>query len=132
MPRFISFDEENPSPEELELVNLVYNITAPYAVDPYCSKEMEEFFQGLLSQYYGDIKELPAWLDEKVQQSFIAINERPRWIQNPDWPMANGKPMIFVAKLDIAKNDLNIYHDDVSFYVFIGENVEPRVVTQIY
>jgi len=107
-----------------------------YGVDPQIPEESEQFFRELLGTYMGntDPTSIETWLSEEVPKHFVALNERPSWIQGADWPFANGKPMIFAGQIDLSVSDMKHlpwqYHDDTSLYVFIGQKVEPVVVLQ--
>jgi hypothetical protein len=72
-----------------------------------------------------------AWLESSIPQHFLALRKRPEWLQNPEWPFADGKPMIFVGQIDLPKADApNVFHDDTSLYVFVGAKTRPEVVIQ--
>ena len=109
-----------------------------YQVDPSASIESETFFRTLLSQYDGPIDgdHLVAWLEKQLAGNFVAVNDRPHWIQGADWPFAGGKPMVFVGQIDIpvksGSTASRYFHDDTSFYLFIqAEGKGPvKVITQ--
>lgn len=118
---------------------LLLNICSRYEVEPDSSIEAEAFFRALLARYPGaaDLESLAAWLDEQIPRYFIALGERPRWIQGADWAFADGQPMIFAGQLDLNRAEREkvvptLYHDDTSLYVFIGRRVAPVVVLQQY
>jgi hypothetical protein len=117
---------------------LLVDICKQFAVFPSSSLESEAFFRALLAEYSGDLNpsDVTAWLKQQVGQHFVAITERPRWIQNPEWPIVNGKPLIFAGQIDIevrpGYTSANFFHDDTSFYVFFGQKMQPVVVTQQY
>lgn len=109
-----------------------------FGVDPSVPIESEAFFRNLLRNYEEDPNtgSVTAWLEEQLAKHFAAIAERPRWIQNPEWPLVNGKPLIFAGQIDIEVRpgyaSANFFHDDTSFYVFFGQEIQPVVVTQQY
>jgi len=115
---------------------LLLQVCDRYGVDPQIPEESEQFFRELLGTYMGntDPTSIETWLSEEVPKHFVALNERPSWIQGADWPFANGKPMIFAGQIDLSVSDMKHlpwqYHDDTSLYVFIGQKVEPVVVLQ--
>ena len=127
----LDFDDEKTYLMLLELCK-------DYSVDPSTSVETEDFFRDLLAQYSGDSNptRIAIWLERQITQHFIAIGIRPRWIQNPEWPFANGKPMIFAGQIDLSVQNgevvSQIFHDDTSLYVFIGQKVQPKVIIQQY
>jgi hypothetical protein len=98
-----------------------------------------EFFDNLLSQYHGasDLGELEAWLDQKIPELFLAFGKRPEWIQDSDWAFVNGQPMIFVGQIDISLSEnpeaAKLFHDDLSFYIFLPQDGgQSKVVIQVY
>lgn len=105
-------------------------------IDPKMSKESLEYFDRLLNEY----GRLPAnqgftkWLKNRLIKDFIALDYYPRWIQNPEWPIYEGTPMIFIGQLDIKNNERtrHYFHDDTSIYVFIDKKSPPIIVFQQY
>jgi hypothetical protein len=118
------------------LYDLVLGVSLRYGVDPSSSKEVEEFFSELLEKYDGKPDEFANWLDGKVRENFKAVGKRPKWIQNADWVFVDGKPAVFVGQMDIniANNETaaSLFHDDVTFYIFVAENSQPIVIMQQY
>ncbi|MBO0857066.1 MAG: hypothetical protein J2P21_01145 [Chloracidobacterium sp.] len=117
---------------------LLLKVSKPHSVDPSSSIEADEYFKKLLSSYTGDNDQsaIIDWLDRQIAERFIAIGDRPRWIQDPGWPFANNEPLIFVGQIDVSAKDnkvvSSLYHNDTSLYVFIGRNTKPVVVIQQY
>jgi len=124
--------------DDLQMYELLLDICNRYGVDPSASFETEAFFQSLLKAYNSELEEtqLETWLDEQIPRHFAALNDRPRWIQDAEWPLVNGKPMVFVGQVDISIQDSELasqmFHDDTSFYVFVGLKMPPVVVMQQY
>ncbi len=133
---FNSFD--NPETYNSEAYKLLLAICSQYQVDPSASLESEKFFQKLLSRYNGslDLESMTGWLNEQIAQWFVAVGERPKWIQGCDWQFIDGVPAIFAGQIDVSiKNSevaSSIFHDDTSFYVFIGKKTPPIVIMQQY
>jgi hypothetical protein len=44
------------------------------------------------------------------------MDKPPKWIQSPDWPTRNGKPLVFVGQLSVDAPEL--FHDKGAAYVF--------------
>ena len=125
--------------DDSETYMLVLEVADEFGVDPDAPKECNVLFRELLANYAGpnDTNAVAAWLREQIPKHFIALGERPRWIQAPDWPFANGQPMVFAGQIDISASAgkqllPDFYHDDTSLYVFIGRQVEPDVIIQQY
>src|SRR5258708_6396915 len=120
-----------------DIYKLVVEVSQGLAIDPDISEESEQFFRRLLSDYTGsiDTNAVIRWLKQQIPIQFVALGDRPRWIQGAEWPFANGQPMIFAGQIDLTKSMgeqviPNFYHDDTSLYVFIGYKVEPIVILQ--
>jgi hypothetical protein len=121
--------------DDYEIYMMLVDVCKTYAVCPSSSLESENFFRHLLTQYAeeADPANISQWLQEQITKYFIAVGERPKWIQNPEWPFADGKPMIFVGQIDLSvQNEVvsKIYHDDTSLYLFVGQKVRPVVIIQ--
>lgn len=112
-----------------ETLTLLVNLCAPFGFTPMMSLESRKFFQDLLSEYHGppEKESLSRWLKEQISKAFVALGKWPEWIQSPEWPFADGKPMIFVGQIDISVapggTASHMFHDDTSFYLFmpVGE-----------
>lgn len=127
----MKFDFDDP-----EIYQVLLDICKPCSVDPSSSLESENFFRKLLAKYEGDhdLESLSDWLESQISQHFIAVMERPRWIQDPEWPFVDGEPLVFVGQIDLSVLDggvvSRLYHDDTSLYVFAGWKVRPIVIVQ--
>lgn len=102
----------------IEQYEMLLDITDRCKVFPSSSQEMEEYFKTIIDEY-GDLekKEMKEKIRDRVKNEFIALRKRPSWVQNPEWPIHNGKPMIFIGQLTKGYNTLGISFDMV-FYVF--------------
>ncbi len=127
-----TFDDE-------AIYSLLIEICSRYEVEPDSSIEAEAFFRALLARYAGaaDLESLAAWLNDQIPRYFVALGERPQWIQGADWAYANGQPMIFAGQIDLNRVEREkvvptLYHDDTALYVFVGRGVAPVVVLQQY
>ncbi len=134
MVKLIRFDDPPADDIELQVFELVSDVSGRYGVSPSMSTDAEQFFSSLLAEYTGDLENLTSWLEERLSEHFVAVGARPSWLQGPEWPFANGRPMIFVGQIDLTIQNGGIaselYHDDTSLYVFIGRKVQPEVVVQ--
>jgi len=124
--------------DDSQTYELLLKICAQYQVDPSASLESEKFFRNLLAQYNGssDVESLSEWLNEQIHHWFIALGERPKWIQSSEWQFIDGIPAIFAGQIDVSTEEneraSKIFHDDTSFYVFIGKKKPPIVIMQQY
>lgn len=115
--------------DDIEVFKVVIKVCAKLQADPSDSPEAKAFYENLLKEYGGeyDMKQLRAWLEERLPQHYVALKKRPHWIQSPDWPFHGGQPMIFVGQIDVKVTDGSIaekhFHDHTSFYVFMSATV---------
>ncbi|TFY84381.1 hypothetical protein DYL61_31140 [Pseudomonas nabeulensis] len=73
-------------------------------------------------------KALQAWLKEKIKTDFRCLKTPPKWLQSPQWPVEDGKPMIFVGQLDISE----LSHDNAQAYLFFDDAKKTfRTITQV-
>src|SRR4051794_12071462 len=98
-----TFDNEITDDEAT--YDLLLTICSQYEVEPDSSIEAAAFFRTLLAQYTGaaDLESLAAWLTDQIPRYFVALGERPLWIQGADWAYANGQPMIFAGQIDLNR-----------------------------
>ena len=55
-------------------------------------------------------------IKERLKEYFKYLDKPPKWIQSPDWPIRDGKPLVFVGQLSIDAPDL--FHDKGAAYLF--------------
>ena len=70
-------------------------------------------------------------MKERFKELFQFHKRQPKWIQSPNWPIKNDKPLYFLGQLEIK--DCDLFHDDGSIYIFIDKetgNIES--VKQFY
>ena len=124
--------------DDQETYILLLQACKRFGVDPSMSVESENFFRKLLAQYHGEASHgsILAWLDQQIAQHFLALNDRPNWIQSPEWPFADERPMIFAGQIDVTVEHggmpSQLFHDDTSLYVFLALGKPPVVVLQQY
>ncbi|NLB61286.1 MAG: hypothetical protein GX802_02500 [Clostridiales bacterium] len=67
------------------------------------------------------------WLKEKLKSLFKYDNKPPRWIQDPEWPIVNGEPLIFKSQTKERKDDERV------FYTFYHPKTgEETIIEQAY
>ena len=73
------------------------------------------FFSEICSDYNKKNKrEIKSRIEDKIKKEFIYLKKYPQWLQAPNWPIENGKPLVFIGELDLS----NISHDTTRVYVF--------------
>jgi hypothetical protein len=55
-------------------------------------------------------------IKERLKEFFKYVDKPPKWIQSPDWPIRDGKPLVFVGQLSIDAPEL--FHDKGAAYLF--------------
>lgn len=59
-------------------------------------------------------RELQELLKREINSSFKFLKKKPKWLQSPNWPIKNDRPLCFVGQIDIS----NLKHDTSFLYVF--------------
>ncbi|ENI8381868.1 hypothetical protein ABZZ32_002798 [Listeria monocytogenes] len=69
------------------------------------------YFSSILNKNTLNTLEKKEQIKKKVKADFKYLKAPPKWLQNPEWKFANGKPLLFIGELDIApeKNRAKIY-----------------------
>lgn len=60
-------------------------------------------------------KALQAWLSAEIRQRFRYTKRPPQWVQNPQWPIREGVPLVFLGQLSAD----DFLHDNAMVYVFM-------------
>jgi hypothetical protein len=55
-------------------------------------------------------------IKERLKELFKYLNKPPKWIQSPDWPIRDGKPLVFIGQLTVDAPEL--FHDEGAVYLF--------------
>ena len=68
---------------------------------------------------------------KKIKSIFRYYKRAPKWIQNPEWPVKNDKPLYFLGQINI--DDPGIFHDNWTVYSFLDLNTgDITTVKQFY
>ncbi|EAE8886543.1 hypothetical protein BSX39_14885, partial [Listeria monocytogenes] len=69
------------------------------------------YFSSILNKNTLNTLEKKEQIKKKVKADFKYLKTPPKWLQNPEWKFANGKPLLFIGELDIVpeKNRAKIY-----------------------
>ncbi len=57
---------------------------------------------------------------EKIKELFRYDKTYPRWVQNPEWPIVNGKPLVFSHQEQMLNDNFHTY------YCFYDEDTKKR------
>lgn len=95
----------------------------------YAYIEDEDFLNKIIVEAPKDLSKTnqKKWLKEKIKSLFRYDNKPPRWIQDPEWPIVDGKPLVFKSQTKENINDERVYY---TFYN--PETQEEKVIIQFY
>lgn len=68
-----------------------------------------------------------AWGKARIKELFRYDKTYPRWVQSPEWPIVNGKPLVFSHQSKEKKDDERVY-----YYFYDPETKEETVIMQLY
>jgi hypothetical protein len=115
----------------LDRLVVLLELGREFHFDPVGSTEMEEFFADQFESFHGDEAEFRSWSTSLVTRAFRYTNLPPNWIQNPQWPVSENGPMLFVGQIDCPAIQ-GVFHDETSFYVFFDPlSGERQTIMQI-
>ncbi len=63
----------------------------------------------------------------RIKELFRYDKTYPRWIQSPEWPIVNGKPLVFSHQRKAGKDDERTF-----YYFYDPDTKEETVITQFY
>jgi hypothetical protein len=55
-------------------------------------------------------------IKERLKAQFRFVSKPPSWIQDPEWPIRNGKPLVFLDQIAIDAPEL--FHDGGAAFLF--------------
>lgn len=61
---------------------------------------------------------------EKVKTLFKYDKTYPRWVQSPEWPIVNGKPLVFSHQKKVKGDDCHTY------YYFYDEKTKEQTIVE--
>jgi hypothetical protein len=116
----------------LQYYDIFLSIGQELGFDPSTPKELEAYCNCLLAEFQKTRNEdFREWVWPRLVSSFVCLSKRPAWIQDPQWQVSDGRPMVFVGQLDV-QSESRIGSCPVSFYVFYDpEKGDTRVVRQV-
>ena len=68
-----------------------------------------------------------AWGKARIKELFKYDKTYPRWIQYPEWPIVNGKPLVFSHQKKAGKGDERVY-----YYFYDPDTKKETAITQMY
>ena len=102
-------------------ISFVYNNSASkkynlfLKIQPNWLSLNESYFQLIMEKYKNEKgKNLEKALKLKIKKYFKFLKNRPKWLQSPEWPIINNKPLFFIGQIDITE----IRHDTSYLYIF--------------
>lgn len=101
-----------------DVYELLVRMGLKYDFRPDIPLEAESLMRDLVASYNGPEQDFSLWLETEVKSRYRSIGRRPEWIQDPDWPLAEARPMVFVGQIDVPSGATQHLKHDASFYVF--------------
>ena len=122
-----------------------YFKTSNYKINPYNVEEDEFMFLSEIQPEWLDIRDedflfkivdsaplgltklkKKKWCELKIIELFNYDTTPPEWLQSPDWPIVNGKPLVFKEMIEKHEHDLI-----VNEYIFYDKTTnEETIITQ--
>lgn len=68
-----------------------------------------------------------AYGKNRLKELFKYDKTYPRWVQAPEWPIVNGKPLVFSHQSKGKKDDERVY-----YYFYDPDTKEETIVMQMY
>lgn len=95
----------------------------------YIEIEDDEFLDNIIKEAPKELcmSKKKLWIKNKIKEKFKYDSRPPRWIQDPEWPIVNGKPLVF------KKQSRQIINDERVFYTFYDpDTLEETVIMQLF
>lgn len=119
--------EVTPSNRYVEEYNLI-SMLSPKYIDA-DSEFIEKYI--LPSDKTLSKSEQKQVIKNRYSELFKFQSKPPKWIQNPQWPIKNDKPLFFLAQVDIK--DCEFFHDNGSIYLFLDPETKTiETIQQFY
>lgn len=93
----------------------IYQDEAQFKVDiqpSYVNIEDENFLNEIIEKSPKNMSKTKQkiWIKERIKEMFKFDSKPPRWIQDPEWPIVDGKPLVFKGQTKEQKNDERVYY----------------------
>ncbi len=113
-----------PTKKYQDKVNFMSQIQPSYV----CIED-EAFLNKIIEEAPKDISKTmqKKWLKNRIKSIFRYDNKPPKWIQDPEWPIIDGKPLVFKSQTKEKIDDERVYY---TFYN--PETKEEKVIIQFY
>ena len=86
-------------------------------------------FDKIIAEAPSDVSKTKriAWGKARIKELFRYDKTYPRWVQSPEWPIVNGKPLVFSHQSKEKKDDERVF-----YYFYDPDTKEETVVEQMY
>lgn len=101
-----------------DVLDSMFRVCAIHGCRPDVPLESEDYFRQLVASYQGSPEAFEAWLDSRLAESFRSLTHPPDWLQGPEWPLRDGRPMTFVGQIEVRRSPSLPQNHDAIFYVF--------------
>jgi hypothetical protein len=72
-------------------------------------------------------KKKSEWCKTRLKELFIYESKPPKWIQNPEWPIKNGKPLVFKSQ---SAEDLDYSISEIKYFFYDPKTNEVMTIEQ--
>jgi len=111
-----------------ESMDAVMRVARNQGFHPIVPLGTEDFLRSLVATYQGRTEDFEGWFLKVTEKEYRSFGEKPRWLQDPEWPILKGRPLAFVGQID-----KHFPTNRTSFYVFWdqGGTGATRVIVQV-
>jgi hypothetical protein len=92
--------------------------------------DIELFLTKEIEAIPGTKEEVISAVSAKASEWFRSAGDRPEWIQFADWPVRDGKPMVFLGQVAVPPS-AGLFHDDAAAFVFIAPDGVTTTIIQV-
>ncbi|MFT3883269.1 MAG: hypothetical protein QM703_26900 [Gemmatales bacterium] len=101
----------NFSIEELEFMGMIETVAEKeYWASFNCEHDLV-LRKKILAEYQaaGSPKSKRKWITDRLRSVFVCLQEKPKWIENKDypWPFHEDQPMVFIQQIKVPKNSVS-------------------------
>ncbi|MCB9498421.1 MAG: hypothetical protein H6687_00780 [Bacillales bacterium] len=106
---------------------IMYNMF--YDICPSWLQMDENYIEELLKKAPEDInkKEKIKWCKARIKEEFKKDKIYPKWLQEPEWPIIDGKPLVF--KMQTADVD-DVFVNSIDYIFYDPDTKKETIVTQ--
>jgi len=117
------YERELRALEELQAPQEEFFGEVLYYVETRLRASYNQMFLDRMWQLYQDDgapEDVRRWMSKRVKPEFKCVEKRPQWVRDPEWPIHEGRPAIFITQYALPENDVtkSSYTWGGTIYVF--------------